>query len=71
MGATSLRHDPLLLDRIISVLQLGASDIKSKDKKHTLHTALKVLSNVLVLGKSEDPNQDITKSSSLPTLLIQ
>lgn len=26
---------------------------------------------MLVQGKSDDPNQDITKSSSLPTLLIQ
>jgi hypothetical protein len=24
-----------------------------------------------VVGRSDDPNQDITKSSSLPTLLIQ
>lgn len=29
-----------------------------------------MLANVLTKGKSEDANQDITKSSSLPTLLI-
>jgi hypothetical protein len=29
-----------------------------------------VLSNIVVKGKTEDVNQDITKSSSLPTLLI-
>lgn len=46
------------------------TDLKNSDKKHVLQSALKVLANVLTKGKSEDPNQDITKSSSLPTLLI-
>jgi hypothetical protein len=50
---------------------MGPTDLKTKDKKHTLQTAMKVLANVLTIGKSEDANQDITKSSSLPTLLIQ
>ena len=49
---------------------MSPGDLKSKDKKGALHSALKILANVLTLGKSEDPNQDITKSSSLPTLLI-
>jgi len=31
---------------------------------------LKVLGNVLKLGKIQDSTQDITKSSSLPTLMI-
>lgn len=46
------------------------NDLRQHDKKHALQSALKVLANVLVKGKSEDANQDITKSSSLPTLLI-
>jgi hypothetical protein len=45
-------------------------ELKAKDKKGALQAALKVLANVVVLGKSDDANQDITKSSSLPTLLI-
>lgn len=55
-GATNLRHDPALLDRLISVLQMNATDVKGKDKKHTLQAGLRVLFNVLIHGKSEDPN---------------
>lgn len=47
------------------------NELKFQDKKHALSIALKILANILTLGHSEDPNQDITKSSSLPTLLIQ
>lgn len=32
---------------------------------------MKILANILTKGTSEDSNQDITKSSSIPTLLIQ
>lgn len=46
------------------------ADLKSKDKKNILQSALKTLGNILTNGKSEDPNSDVTKSSSLPTLLI-
>lgn len=70
MGATNLRHDASLLDKVIQVFQMTPNDIKSHEKKQCLQTALNVLSNVLTKGKTEDPNQDITKSSSLPTLLI-
>jgi hypothetical protein len=49
---------------------MSPAELKSKDKKGALQSGLKVLANVLTLGKSDDPNQDITKSSSLPTLLI-
>lgn len=69
-GATNLRHDSGLLDKIIQVFQLTPNDLRSHDKKHLLQAALRVLSNILTKGKSEDQNQDITKSSSLPTLLI-
>ena len=69
-GASQLRHDPSLLDKLISVLQMTPGEIKAKDKKGALQSGLKVLANILTLGKSDDPNQDITKSSSLPTLLI-
>lgn len=47
------------------------AELKAKDKRGSLQAGLKTLANVLTNGKSDDPNQDITKSSSLPTLLIQ
>ena len=50
---------------------MSPAEVKAKDKKGALQSGLKVLANILTLGKSDDPNQDITKSSSLPTLLIQ
>jgi hypothetical protein len=46
-------------------------ELKAKDRREALQVGLRVLTQVLSLGKSDDPNQDITKSSSLPTLLIQ
>ena len=51
-----MRHDPALLDRLISVLQMSPSELKAKDKKGALHSSLKILANVLTLGKSDDPN---------------
>ncbi|CDW83098.1 protein kinase domain containing protein [Stylonychia lemnae] len=71
MGATNLRHESQLLDRIIGVFQMTPQELKQKDKKSALQVGLKVLANILTKGTSEDQNQDITKSSSLPTLLIQ
>jgi len=50
---------------------MSPGELKAKDKKGALQSGLKILANILTLGKSDDPNQDITKSSSLPTLLIQ
>ncbi len=50
---------------------MSPGELKAKDKKSSLQVALKILANVLTMGKSDDPNQDITKSSSLPTLMIQ
>jgi len=49
---------------------MSPGELKAKEKKGALQSALKILANVLTLGKSDDPNQDISKSSSLPTLLI-
>ena len=49
---------------------MTVNDLRAHDKKSLLDSALAVLANVLTKGKSEDPNSDITKSSSLPTLLI-
>ena len=46
------------------------SDLRTHDKKHMLQASLRVLSNLITKGKVEDTNQDITRSSSLPTLLI-
>ena len=50
---------------------MSPGELKAKDKKGALQSGLNILANILTLGKSDDPNQDITKSSSLPTLLIQ
>lgn len=50
---------------------MTTNDLRGHDKKSLLDVALKVLGNILTNGKSEDANSDITKSSSLPTLLIQ
>ena len=46
------------------------NDFKDSGKKHLIQAALEVLANVVKLGKCEDPNLDVTRSSSLPTLLI-
>lgn len=46
------------------------SDFKEPGKRHLMLVGLDVLSNVIKLGKCEDTNLDITKSSSLPTLMI-
>jgi hypothetical protein len=46
------------------------NDFKDASKKHLMQAALEVLSNVVRLGKCEDSNLDVTRSSSLPTLLI-
>lgn len=53
-GATNLRHDSHLLDKLIPILQFTVNDLKSSDKKHLLQVALKVLANILVKGKCED-----------------
>ena len=46
------------------------ADFKDNSKKHLMHAALEVLSNVVTNGKCDDTNLDVTRSSSLPTLLI-
>ena len=46
------------------------NDFKDSSKKHVIQAALEVLANVVKLGKCEDSNLDVTRSSSLPTLLI-
>jgi hypothetical protein len=46
------------------------NDFKETSKKHQIQAALEVLSNVVKIGKSSDQNLDVTRSSSLPTLLI-
>jgi len=45
-------------------------DFKDSGKKHLIQAALEVLANVVKLGKCEDSNLDVTRSSSLPALLI-
>lgn len=49
---------------------MTSNDLKAHDKKNIIQSALRVFSNILIKGKSDDQNTDITKSSSLPTLLI-
>ena len=69
-GASALRQNSEFLDKIIQVLQMTPSDFKEPAKKHLMQAALEVLANVVTLGKCEDSNLDMTRSSSLPTLLI-
>ena len=69
-GATALRHDSNFLERLIYVLQINMSDLHSEEKLYILHIALRVLALVLQNSKLEDPDKDILKSSSIPTLLI-
>jgi hypothetical protein len=45
-------------------------DFKDSAKKHLIQAALEVLANVVKLGKCDDTNLDVTRSSSLPALLI-
>lgn len=47
------------------------NDFKESSKKHLIQSALEVLANVVKLGTAADHNLDVTRSSSLPTLLIQ
>ena len=58
------------MDKLIQVLQMTPADFKEANKKHLMQAALEVLSNVVRTGKCEDSNLDVTRSSSLPTLLI-
>lgn len=46
------------------------ADFKDSSKKHQIQAALEVLANVVQLGTPVDANLDVTRSSSLPTLLI-
>lgn len=46
------------------------ADFKDTSKKNLMQAALEVLSNVVTIGKCDDTNLDVTRSSSLPTLLI-
>lgn len=69
-GATNMRHDPLLLDKMIQAFQLTPNDLKVSAKRNKVHSACLVLRNIIKNGKVSDSSQDIIKTSSLPTLLI-
>ena len=69
-GATSLRHDPQLLDKLIQVFQQPISDLKQVAKRNKVYAACHVLLNLLKFGKVQDISQDICKTSSLPTLML-
>ena len=68
-GSNSLRRNQQLQDLIIKSLQLTVQDLSNTGKKNHLRNALKVLSNILKNGKA-DPQVDICKSSSLPSLTL-
>jgi len=68
-GATSLRHDSSFMERVIYVLQMEINDLHSEEKLVILHICLRVLSLVLQNSKQQDADQDILKSSSIPSLL--
>jgi len=46
------------------------NDFKEVPKKNQIQSALDVLASVVKLGRCDDSNLDVTRSSSLPTLLI-
>lgn len=69
-GASALRCDSDFLDRIIQIFQMVPQDFKDTAKKHQIQAALEVLANVVKNGSAADANLDVTRSSSLPTLLI-
>ena len=46
------------------------NDFKEKSKRHLMQVALEVLANVVKKGVCQDTNLDVTRSSSLPTLMI-
>lgn len=69
-GASSLRQDSDFLDQIIQCFQMTPQDFKEHNKKKQIQAALETLANVVKIGKCEDSNLDVTRSSSLPTLLI-
>ncbi len=69
-GATKLRLDTALLDKMMSTLTTAQSDLKAKENLQRLIAAMRVLSLILTNSKLEDANQDITKSASLSTILV-
>lgn len=69
-GASALRQNSNFLDKIIQCFQMTPNDFKESGKKHVIQAALEVLANVVKLGECKDSNLDVTRSSSLPTLLI-
>ena len=66
----ALRCDSEFLDRIIQIFQMVPAEFKEPGKKALMHIALEVLANVVQKGTAADANLDVTRSSSLPTLLI-
>lgn len=69
-GATKLRLDTVLLDKMMSTLTTAQNDLKVTENLKRLIAALRVLSLILTNSKVEDANQDITKSASLSTILV-
>lgn len=69
-GASQLRQNPQFQDTIIKALQVTSSDLQSSVKRSHLRTGLEILCTILQKGKVSDPNLDICKNSSLPTLTL-
>ena len=49
---------------------MSLQDMKDKSKRDTFMSALKILGLIITKGTQEDPNNDIAKSSNLPTLIL-
>ena len=71
-GATFLRQDPQLLDKLLNLFQTKIVDIVTKkEKKNAFHLGLKVLCLIIIKGKIEEDNKiDIVKNALIPNLTI-
>jgi fused-like protein len=72
-GATALRHDAKFLEVLLSLLQNvnSAQDPRAlRDLKPQIQVSMRIFAQVINKGKVNDPNQDILKNNTLPSLLI-
>ena len=71
-NATTMRQDPILLDKLLSLLQVNTVEIiKNKEKKTTLLCGFRVLCLIIMKGKIEEENKiDIIKNMLIPSLVL-
>lgn len=72
-GSTSLRNDPQFLDALVTALNSSANSPEfrtAREKRIVATQAIRTFIQVILKGKSEDPNQDILKSPNLSNALV-